>query len=134
MVFQVNFGSILLKNKLIPSFPRRTANAITAFSTNSSTGSVFYACTAGQEFFAINSQTGDIIRRSPTVSIYSHLAHGTNVILSGGSDGYIRSHDPRTSSTVNAVQAHVSGVQGLLASGNFICSIGLGTRYIPLIM
>ncbi|KAI0094078.1 PAB-dependent poly-A-specific ribonuclease subunit PAN2 [Irpex rosettiformis] len=106
----------------------RTTNPITAFSTNSTTGSVFYACTAGQEFFAINSQTGDVIRRSPTVSIYSHLVHGTNVILSSGSDGYIRSHDPRTSSTVNAVQAHASGVQGLLASGNFICSIGLGTR------
>jgi PAB-dependent poly(A)-specific ribonuclease subunit 2 len=90
---------------------------------------MFYACTAGQEFLAINSQTGDVVRRSPTVSIYSHLVNGTNIILSGGSDGFIRSHDPRTSTTVNAVQAHVSGVQGLLTSGNFICSIGLGTRY-----
>ncbi|KAI0811211.1 PAB-dependent poly-A-specific ribonuclease subunit PAN2 [Irpex lacteus] len=106
----------------------RTPNAVTAFSSNASTGSVFYACTASQEFFAINSQTGDVIRRSPTVSIYSHLVNGTNVVLSGGSDGYIRSHDPRTSTTVNAVQAHGSGIQGLLTSGNFICSIGLGVR------
>ncbi|KAI0703544.1 PAB-dependent poly-A-specific ribonuclease subunit PAN2 [Cytidiella melzeri] len=106
----------------------RNTTAVTAFSSNAATGSIFFACTAGQEFLNINSQTGDVLRKSPAVSIYSHLVNGTNVVLSGGSDGYIRSHDPRTSSTVSVIQAHASGVQGLQTSGNFIYSIGLGLR------
>lgn len=107
----------------------RTTNTVTAFSNNSSNGPVFFACTSGQELVAINSQTGDLVRKSPAVSIYTHLVNGQNVLLSGASDGYIRSHDPRTSSTtVNAIQAHGSGIQGLLTSGSFIFTIGLGMR------
>lgn len=104
---------------------------MTAFSNNSTSGPVFYASTAAQELLVINSQTGDVVRRTPTVSIYSHLFNSPTVLLSGASDGYIRSHDPRTSSsTINAVLAHASGIQGLLASGSFIFSIGLGIRYL----
>ncbi|PSS06529.1 hypothetical protein PHLCEN_2v3677 [Hermanssonia centrifuga] len=107
----------------------RSTSAITTFSNNSSNGPVFFACTAAQELLAINSQTGDIVRKSPAISIYTHLVNAPNVLLSGSSDGYVRSHDPRTStSTINAIQAHASGIQGLQANGNFIYTIGLGMR------
>ncbi|GJE87918.1 PAB-dependent poly(A)-specific ribonuclease subunit PAN2 [Phanerochaete sordida] len=107
----------------------RSTSSITAFSNNSPVGSVFFACTAAQELISLNSQTGDVVRRSPAISIYTHLANSSSTLLSGGSDGYVRGHDPRTgSSSVGAVQAHTHGIQGLVATGTFFYTIGLGLR------
>ncbi|KAH8102953.1 PAB-dependent poly-A-specific ribonuclease subunit PAN2 [Cristinia sonorae] len=107
----------------------QSKNAITAFSNNSPSASVFYACTAAQELLAINSQTGDVLRKNTAMSIYNHLVHAHTLLVSGSSDGVIRTHDMRTSQdVVHTTTAHTSGVQGLQASGNFIFTIGAGLR------
>lgn len=61
--------------------------------------------------------------------MYTHLVNTHSFLISGASDGFIRSHDPRAPSTSsNSVKAHISSVQGLQAGGNYIYSIGMGTR------
>ena len=107
----------------------RSSNAITAFSNNATHGPVFFACSSAQELLAINSQTGDLVRKSSATSIYSHLVCAPNMLLTGSSDGFVRTIDPRTSiATGHAVQGHPNGIAGLQASGNFVYTIGLGMR------
>lgn len=107
----------------------RSPNAVTVFSNNATHGPVFFACTAAQELLAINSQNGALVRKTSAVSIYTHLVCTPNILLTGASDGYIRTIDPRTSiPTASGVQAHPSGISGLQASGTFIYTIGLGMR------
>ncbi|TCD70609.1 poly(A)-specific ribonuclease [Steccherinum ochraceum] len=107
----------------------QSSSAVTAFSNNSPNASVFYACTAAQELLAINSQTGDVVRKTSAMSIYSHLVHTHSLLVSGSSDGSVRTHDTRSGNTIlHTTTAHLSGVQGLQASGNFIFTIGAGIR------
>ncbi|KAI0792843.1 ubiquitin carboxyl-terminal hydrolase-domain-containing protein [Abortiporus biennis] len=107
----------------------RSSNAVTAVSNNAPNAPVFHACTAAQELLTLNAQTGDVVRKATAISIYTHLINTHSYLVSGSSDGYVRTHDSRTSSsTVNSTKAHLSGLQGLEAGGNFIFTIGMGTR------
>lgn len=116
-------------SSLTLDFGCRSSSAVTAFSNNAPNASVFYACTAAQELLAINSQTGDVVRKTPAMSIYSHLVHTHSMLVSGSSDGSLRTHDTRSSFNIlHTTIAHTSGVQGLQASGNFIFTIGAGIR------
>lgn len=90
---------------------------------------MFFACTAAQDLLTINSQTGDVVRTNQAISIYTHLVNTHSFLISGSSDGFIRTHDTRSPNDVlNSVKAHVSGLQGIQAGGNFIYTIGMGTR------
>ncbi|THH31551.1 hypothetical protein EUX98_g2646 [Antrodiella citrinella] len=104
-------------------------HAITAFSNNAPNASIFYASTAAQELLAINSQTGDVVRKVSAMSIYSHLVHTHSFLVSASSDGSIRTHDVRSNQDVlHTATAHTSGIQAMQASGNFIFTIGAGIR------
>lgn len=79
------------------------------------------------------------MRQTPTSSIITHLQFSHSILLSGSSDGYLRTLDPRTGmrreeSAESLVRAHVSGIQGLQCSGNFAFTIGLGIRWMPLVI
>ncbi|KAI0078959.1 hypothetical protein K474DRAFT_1659644 [Panus rudis PR-1116 ss-1] len=107
----------------------RTEHAVTAFSNNAANAPIFYAATAAQQLLAINSQTGDVVREAMSPSIYNFLADTHSALVSGSSDGYVRLHDPRAmQTTTHSVRAHHGGIQGLEAAGNYVFTIGMGTR------
>jgi PAB-dependent poly(A)-specific ribonuclease subunit 2 len=81
----------------------------------------------------INSVTGKVVLQSPTPSVVTHIQSSHSLLLSGSSDGYLRTHDPRASAGrtgggENLVRAHSSGIQGLQTTGSFAFTIGLGER------
>jgi hypothetical protein len=91
--------------------------------------------TSSPELLFLNGVSGAVIRRAPSASIIEHLHYSHTVLLSGSVDGYLRTHDPRTglrreaSSAEASVQAHVAGVKGMQANGNYVYTIGWGLRY-----
>jgi PAB-dependent poly(A)-specific ribonuclease subunit 2 len=97
---------------------------------------VLAASSTGPELLLLNSMTGSILRQAPTPSLISHLEFSHSAILSGASDGFIRTHDPRTALNrpESQIMAHYSGIQGLQTTGNFVFTIGLGVtrRCLPL--
>ncbi|KAG6878680.1 hypothetical protein C0993_011495 [Termitomyces sp. T159_Od127] len=108
----------------------RHASNITSFS-NTANSSIVAASTAEMDLVYINSLTGVALRQIATPSIISHLQASATVLLSGSSDGYLRTHDPRSNSSrsaENQVKAHTGGIQGLDTTGNFVFTIGLGER------
>ncbi|KAH9934990.1 uncharacterized protein B0H18DRAFT_979313 [Fomitopsis serialis] len=67
------------------------------------------------------------------VSVTAMSCNTTSIthLVSGSSDGFLRLHDPRNAmwhEGNNSVRAHTGGIQGLESSGNYIYTIGLGTR------
>ncbi|CCM05048.1 uncharacterized protein FIBRA_07250 [Fibroporia radiculosa] len=111
----------------------RPSVQVTAASNNTSSSSMFAASTTTPELLIMNSQTGAVVRRSQAPSILTHLVWSGTSLLSGSSDGFLRNHDPRDAMWKNSngnssVKAHVSGIQGIEASGNYAYTIGLGTR------
>ena len=90
--------------------------------------------TDAQELIYLNELTGDVIRRTSVAGIINQLHFSHSLLLTGSSDGYIRSYDirnpsRRTDSAENSVYAHAGGVQGLQNSGNYVYSIGWGYRW-----
>lgn len=76
--------------------------------------------------------TGTVVRQTPTPSLITQLQSSHTMLLSGSADGYLRTHDPRSSSTRSGeaiVKAHSIGIQGLQTTGNFVFTIGLGERF-----
>ncbi|KAG6850532.1 hypothetical protein H0H93_012148 [Arthromyces matolae] len=103
---------------------------ITAFS-NTSNSNVVAATTADMNLLYINSMTGASLRQSSIPSVTGHLQASHTFLLSGSSDGYLRTHDPRSNpnrASENQVKAHTGGIQGLETTGNFAFTIGLGER------
>ncbi|KAJ7349108.1 ubiquitin carboxyl-terminal hydrolase-domain-containing protein [Mycena albidolilacea] len=101
---------------------------LATFSNTSMASPVLAASSTGSELLLLNSMTGSILRQVPAPSLISHLEFSHSAILSGASDGYIRTHDPRTALNrpESQIMAHYSGVQGLQTTGNFVFTIGLG--------
>ncbi|KAF8894503.1 ubiquitin carboxyl-terminal hydrolase-domain-containing protein [Infundibulicybe gibba] len=108
----------------------RASTAITTFSDTSGSTHLLAASTAGQELLFLNALTGSVIRQAPTPSVVTQLQFSHSVLLSGSSDGFLRTHDPRTGlgRAESHVRAHSSGVQCIQTSGNFVFTIGLGER------
>ncbi|KAK7689093.1 hypothetical protein QCA50_007784 [Cerrena zonata] len=101
--------------------------SVTAMSNSSA--SIFFAATSAQELLSINVHTGNIVRKTPTFSTYNNLVDSHTGLVSGSLDGYVRIHDSRKSmDIVHNIQAHLSGVKGLEVGGNFLFTIGTGTR------
>lgn len=100
------------------------------FSNVSVASAVLAASSTGPELLLLNSMTGNILRQAPTPSLITHLEFSHSAILSGASDGYVRTHDPRTAinRSENQFMAHYAGIQGLQTTGNFVFTIGLGVR------
>lgn len=96
---------------------------------SNSSSSVFFAATSAQELLSINVHTGNVVRRTPTFSMYNNLVDTYTGLVSGSLDGHIRIHDSRKSmDIVHDVQAHLSGVKGLEVGGNLLFTIGTGRR------
>lgn len=109
---------------------RSIGDPVTAMSNN--TTSMFALATGRPELMILNSHTGSVVQRSPVSSVMTHLLYPSTHLVSASSDGYLRLHDPRHArwqDGESVARAHVGGVQGLESSGNYIYSIGLGTRY-----
>ncbi|KAF9821597.1 hypothetical protein IEO21_00443 [Rhodonia placenta] len=104
---------------------------ITAASHNASP-SIFALGTSTPELLLVNSGTGDVVRRSQVPSIMTHLVWSGLHLISGSSDGYLRTHDvregTRAMSSASSVRAHESGIQGVEAYNHYVYTIGLGTR------
>ncbi|KAF7323198.1 PAN2-PAN3 deadenylation complex catalytic subunit PAN2 [Mycena chlorophos] len=100
------------------------------FSNVSTASSVLAASSTNSELLLLNAMTGDILRQTSAPSLITHLEFSHSTILSGASDGYIRTHDPRTAATKPDGQfmAHYAGIQGLQTTGNLVFTIGLGIR------
>ncbi|KNZ74766.1 PAB-dependent poly(A)-specific ribonuclease subunit PAN2 [Termitomyces sp. J132] len=108
----------------------RHSSNITSFS-NTANSNIVASSTAEMDLLYINSLTGAVLRQTATPSIISHLHASHTSLLSGSSDGYLRTHDPRSNSSrssENHVRAHTGGIQGLDTTGNFAFTIGLGER------
>jgi hypothetical protein len=86
------------------------------------------------ELLFLNGVSGAVIRRAPSSTIIEHLHYSHTVLVSGGSDGYIRTHDPRTglkrdnTGSESSIQAHFAGVAGIQTNGNYVYTIGWGLR------
>ncbi|KAJ7724179.1 ubiquitin carboxyl-terminal hydrolase-domain-containing protein [Mycena maculata] len=108
----------------------RPPPTLTTFSNASTASPVLAAASTGSELLLLNSMTGSILRQAPSPSLITHLEFSHSAILSGASDGYVRTHDPRTAlnRAESQIMAHYSGIQGLQTTGNFVFTIGLGVR------
>ncbi|KAJ6546999.1 ubiquitin carboxyl-terminal hydrolase-domain-containing protein [Mycena capillaripes] len=106
----------------------RPPPTLTTFSNTSMASPVLAASSTSSELLLLNSMTGSILRQASTPSLISHLEFSHSAILSGASDGYIRTHDPRTALNrpESQILAHYSGIQGLQTTGNYVFTIGLG--------
>ncbi|KAF9456453.1 ubiquitin carboxyl-terminal hydrolase-domain-containing protein [Collybia nuda] len=101
--------------------------------SNTSNSNLLAASTADKELLYINSVTGKVVFQLPTTSVITQLQSSHSLLLSGSSDGYLRTHDPRASTgrsggAESIVRAHSSSIQGLQTTGNFAFTIGLGER------
>ncbi|KAJ6606431.1 ubiquitin carboxyl-terminal hydrolase-domain-containing protein [Mycena vulgaris] len=108
----------------------RPPPTLTTFSNASTASPVLAAASTGSELLLLNSMTGSVLRQAPTPSLVTHLEFSHSAIISGATDGYVRTHDPRTAlnRAESQVMAHYSGIQGLQTTGNFVFTIGLGVR------
>jgi hypothetical protein len=116
----------------------RSMTTVTTFSNSSNPSKVLAASTDTPELLLLNALTGAVERKAPVSSTITHLHFSHSILLSGSSDGYLRTHDPRTGmrreeSAESAHKAHASGIQGLQSSGNFAFTIGWSLRWISII-
>lgn len=105
----------------------------TTFSNAPGTTRGLAVATDAPELIYLNELTGDVIRRTAVSGIINQLHFSHSLLLTGSSDGYIKSYDTRnpsngTESAENSAYAHAGGVQGLQSSGNYVYSIGWGYR------
>ncbi|EJF62633.1 hypothetical protein DICSQDRAFT_154466 [Dichomitus squalens LYAD-421 SS1] len=118
----------------INSWYFKAGGHITTFSNKASNASTIAVSTASSELILLNTQTGSVLRRSPSSSILTHL-HFTasqTYFVSGDADGWIRLHDPRDATIrsygSSPVKAHLSGIQGIETTSTLLYTIGLGLR------
>lgn len=109
----------------------KSAAPLTTFCNSPGSTSTLVVGSTSAELTVLNASTGDVIRQVPSSARVTRLQSSSEFVLSGSADGYIRTHDVRTSMrrTENQVKAHQGVVQGLECNGNWIYSIGLGIRY-----
>lgn len=69
------------------SWRLRSPAQVTTASNNASPSSMFAISTSAPELLVMNSQTGDVLRRSQAPSILTHLLWSGTYLLSGSSDG-----------------------------------------------
>jgi PAB-dependent poly(A)-specific ribonuclease subunit 2 len=89
--------------------------------------------TTSSELIELNAMTGQVVRKSPTLSIINHLQYTHSCLVAGFSDGTLRVLDDRSGNRREAgqssVKAHQSGIQGMQHSGNnFVYTIGWSMR------
>ncbi|KAF8628478.1 hypothetical protein AX15_003989 [Amanita polypyramis BW_CC] len=105
---------------------------ITTFTDATNVSHHIAASTVDSRLIFLNSMTGGSVREVVTPSLITQLQFSHSVLVSGSSDGYLRLHDPRTGmnkpNAEGSVKAHLSGIQGIQTTGNFILTIGLGER------
>lgn len=129
--YRYEFNGVCLMPSLKDSF-RHHSNILTF--SNTSNSNLLAASTAEKELLYINSVTGKVVLQSTTPSVVTHIQSSHSLLLSGSSDGYLRTHDPRTNTGragggESIIRAHSSGIQGLQTTGNFAFTIGLGERF-----
>lgn len=113
-------------------FSKRSAHTLTSFSNSISASPNIAVSTAGPELVLVNTTTGLSVRQWVVPSLVTHLVSSHTLLLSGSSDGYLRTHDMRAGKSNKtsdlSVKAHNKGFQGLDVSGNLVFSIGWGER------
>jgi PAB-dependent poly(A)-specific ribonuclease subunit 2 len=86
------------------------------------------------QFHLVNTYNGTVTREVSSPAMITHIQPSHTLVLSGSSDGNLRTHDFRTTGRKDdggiegLVLAHVGGVQGLQVSGNYVFTIGWGLR------
>ncbi|KDQ59577.1 hypothetical protein JAAARDRAFT_77653 [Jaapia argillacea MUCL 33604] len=109
-------------------------STITTFSNTSSASQVFAAANSQSDLLFLNALTGNVVRQLSAPSIITHLEFSHTCLLSGSADGCVRALDPRTGlrrddgGAESTMKAHISSIQALQASGNFVYTIGWGLR------
>ncbi|KIJ44196.1 hypothetical protein M422DRAFT_252212, partial [Sphaerobolus stellatus SS14] len=114
---------------------RPAPSSIVTFASHPNNSHSLVSATNTPELLMHNTSTGNPIRTLSCPAQISHLHFSQSVLISGSADGVLRTHDIRTSMRRDdgtlgelSVKAHLGGVQGLDASGNFVYSIGWSLR------
>ncbi|KAG9034379.1 poly(A)-specific ribonuclease [Tulasnella sp. JGI-2019a] len=114
-----------------------STHALSTFSEHPSMANAVVLATNGQEaseFIMLNTATGAEIRKVAAPPMVNHLRASHSLLVSAAADGYIRTHDFRTSNkrdsgaAQSSAFAHSGGIQGLEISGNQIFTCGWGFR------
>ena len=133
MVLQV--GQSLTGIRSLFDRTHRSLHSVTTFSNTISASPNLAVSTSVPELALVNSATGTLVRQSPSPSLITHLVSSHTLLISGSSDGCIRTHDVRIgrsgSNSESSVKAHTKGVQGLEVNGNNIFTIGWSVRSVP---
>lgn len=115
-------------------FLLRTPATPVTFSNNSSHSNIVFVSTTTPELLELNSVTGQIVRKSPATSVIDHLQYAHSCLLAGCADGMLRILDDRRGSRreggESSVRAHLSSIQDVQYSGNFVYTIGWGVRLV----
>lgn len=113
----------------------RATKPLSSFCDNPSMGNsiIMSTSTADKpEFILLNTSNGVELRRVNAPAMVTHIKPSYNLLVSGASDGCVRTHDFRTASrkdegsTQNSAVAHAGGIQDLEVSGNYIYTCGWG--------
>jgi PAB-dependent poly(A)-specific ribonuclease subunit 2 len=117
------------------AFRSATRDSLTTFTLHPTTPNTLVLAQPSPELLLLNSATGHLTRSGITApSLISHLKSSSSLLISGSSDGFLRTHDLRanTRREEGAIEgsalAHVGGLQGLEVSGNSVYTIGWGLR------
>jgi PAB-dependent poly(A)-specific ribonuclease subunit 2 len=110
---------------------RTTGN--TVLSTFAQRGNTLVGVSDSPEFLVLNPVTGNVTRRTPCSPQTVRIHVSPSLLLSGSSDGMLRTHDLRTamkrnSGSEHSVRAHQGSIQAIESSGNWIYTIGWSTR------
>ena len=134
MVFQVRVCSLAALSDRV-NVPRAPASSIVTFASHPNNSHTLISVTSASELLMLNTTTGNPIRTLSSPAELTHLHFSHSLLISGSADGYLRTHDVRTTmrrddgaAGEHSVKAHLGGVQGLDSAGNFIYSIGWGLR------
>lgn len=100
-------------------------------------GHTLVAVSNHAELLVLNTVNGTITRQIPCSPQIVRLHASHSLLLSGSSDGLLRTHDLRTSmnrnsGTENSVRAHQGSIQAIESSSNWVYTIGWSSRYVCL--
>ncbi|KAF8590468.1 hypothetical protein K439DRAFT_1329688 [Ramaria rubella] len=114
---------------------RSPTSSIVTFASHPNNSHTLISATTTPELLMLNTTTGSPIRTLSSPSQLTHLHFSHSLLISGSADGFLRTHDVRTSmrrddgaTGEHTIRAHLGGVQGLDSAGNFVYSIGWGVR------
>ncbi|GJJ12243.1 hypothetical protein Clacol_006484 [Clathrus columnatus] len=114
---------------------RPPSTSVSTFASHPNNTHSLILATQTPELIMLNTTIGSPIRTMPVVSQVTHLQYSHSLLISGSVDGFIRTHDVRSGTRrrdgatgEHTVRAHLGGLQGLDAVGNFVYSIGWGLR------